>query len=78
MGNLLHDWFPDAPTWVPWLAFYLTGALFLFFLACLVASPFEAWRNRQVDRDKERYVGLTDTGSLTAVGAIPASHRKEN
>lgn len=46
MGSLLHDWFPDAPMWIPWLAFWLMVALFLLFLACLVASPFEAWRNR--------------------------------
>jgi hypothetical protein len=85
MGNLLHDLFPDAPMWVPWLAFWLMVIMFLFLLACLVANPVDAWRNRQVAReDREArgtYVGITDTGSLTAVKVatgVPVSHRKED
>ena len=40
------EWFPDAPAWIPWAALFMNGALFLLFLACLVANPLEAWRLR--------------------------------
>lgn len=74
MGNLLHDWFPDAPTWVPWLAFYLMVALFLFFLACLVANPLENLRNRNSHKEgKEKYVGVTSSGSLATSVAVSAA-----
>ena len=47
MNEFLLDLFPDAPLWVPWTALILMGSLFLVVLACLVASPWEAWHNRQ-------------------------------
>jgi hypothetical protein len=47
MSDILTDLFPHAPLWVPWLALILMSLLILFFLACLVANPLEAWHNRQ-------------------------------
>lgn len=88
MGNLLHDWFPDAPMWVPWLAFWLMVGLFLFLLACLLPSPFEKFRNNQVAKEDSEgrggYVGITEHGKLALRVATPVveptagSHRKED
>lgn len=41
------EWFPDAPTWIPWAALLMNGSLFLLFLACLVANPLDAWAERK-------------------------------
>jgi hypothetical protein len=56
---MLHDWFPDAPLWVPVTAMILDGLVLLIIAACLVGSPLDAWRRRH-DRTQAdlQYVDL--------------------
>lgn len=78
MSETFLDWFPDAPWWMPWLAFWLMVALGVVFLACFAASPIDAWRNRHSHEEgKERVVRLARsspsplTASLSAATGIP-------
>lgn len=50
----MHDLFPDAPVWLPWLAVVLDSLLALLFFLAISPSPIEAWSDRKERRDAGR------------------------
>lgn len=79
MSELFMDWFPDAPLWVPWLAFWSLVGMAVVFLAVFAASPIDAWRNRHSHEEgRERVVRLARNGlsaqsvALGAATGLPA------
>jgi len=57
------EWFPDVPPWIVIAAFAGNGAVILFILATLVASPIDAWhawQDRGFRRDSLKPVGIDE------------------